>query len=153
MNTVTLEHPIVVDADEESLYARVGKMLGLKSVHTEVDLIDRVESGLTFRAVQNLQSHAGLTDAETYELIAPRRTLQRREATGQSLSTEEADKVVRVARVFARAGQVFANGYASSWLREPKETLGDRIPLQLLETELGAQAVEEQLIAIDHGIF
>lgn len=153
MNTATADDPIVVDSDDESLYALVGKMLGLKSVHTEVDLIDRVESGLTVRAVQNLQSHAGLSDGEIYGLIAPRRTLHRREAAGQTLSTEEADKAVRVARVFARAGQVFANGYAGSWLREPKDALGGRIPLQLLETDLGTQAVEEQLLAIDHCIF
>jgi uncharacterized protein (DUF2384 family) len=43
--------------------------------------------------------------------------------------------------------------YAAAWLREPKSSLGDRTPLQLLATESGALAVEEQLIGIEHGIF
>jgi uncharacterized protein (DUF2384 family) len=37
----------------------------------------------------------------------PRRTLSRREASRQLLSREEADKTVRIARVTARAHQVF----------------------------------------------
>jgi len=81
--------------------------------------------------------------------------LNRREASGQLLSSEEADKAVRVARVTARAQQVFAGKpeYAAAWLREPKSSLGDRTPLQLLATESGALVVEEQLIGIEHGMF
>jgi putative toxin-antitoxin system antitoxin component (TIGR02293 family) len=140
---------------DESLYALTAKLLGLKAVDSEVDLIERLEKGLTIATVHSLRVQASLTDAETYHLIAPRRTLNRREASGQLLSSEEADKVVRVARVTARAQQVFAGqpAYAAAWLREPKSTLGDRTPLQLLATESGALVVEEQLIGIEHGMF
>ena len=81
--------------------------------------------------------------------------MSRREAAGQVLSTEEADKVVRIARVLARAQQVFAGqpDYAAAWMREPKSSLGDRTPMQLLATESGALAVEEQLIGLEHGMF
>ena len=155
MNTATLDRPLAFESDEESLHALTAKLLGLKAVHSEVDLIERLEKGLTIATVHSLRVRANLTDAETYQLIAPRRTLNRREASGQLLSSEEADKAVRVARVTARAQQVFAGqpAYAAAWLREPKSALGDRTPLQLLATESGAFAVEEQLIGIEHGMF
>ena len=97
----------------------------------------------------------GLTDEETFQLIAPRRTLSRREAAGQALSREEADKTVRIARVSARAQQVFGGepDYAANWLRTVNPTLGDRTPMQALITESGALAVEELLIGIEHGMF
>ena len=62
---------------------------------------------------------------------------------------------IRVARVTARAQQVFAGqpAYAAAWLREPKSSLGDPTPLQLLATECGALVVEEQLAEIEHGMF
>jgi putative toxin-antitoxin system antitoxin component (TIGR02293 family) len=105
--------------------------------------------------VHSLRARANLSDAETYQLIAPRRTLKRREAPGQILSSEEADKAVRVARITARALQVFAGqpAYAAAWLRDPKSSLGDRTPLQLLATESGALAVEEQLVGIENDMF
>jgi putative toxin-antitoxin system antitoxin component (TIGR02293 family) len=94
-------------------------------------------------------------DAETFELIAPRRTLSRREASGQLLSREEADRTVRVARVTARAQQVFGGKpvYAADWLRTAKSALGDRTPMQAFSTESAAFAVEELLVGIAHGMF
>lgn len=155
MNTATSDQPLAFESGEESLYALTAKLLGLKAVSSEVDLIERLEKGLTTATVHSLRVRANLTDAESYQLIAPRRTLNRREASGQLLSSEEADKAVRVARVTARAQRIFAGKpeYAAAWLREPKSSLGDRTPLQLLATESGALVVEEQLIGIEHGIF
>jgi len=77
---------------------------------------------------------------------------------GQQLKLMAARKVrhnIRVARVTARAQQVFAGqpAYAAAWLREPKSSLGDPTPLQLLATESGALVVEEQLAGIEHGMF
>jgi putative toxin-antitoxin system antitoxin component (TIGR02293 family) len=62
---------------------------------------------------------------------------------------------MRVARVAARAQQVFALqlAYAAVWLREPKSSLGDCTPLQFLATESGALVVEERLAGIEHGMF
>jgi putative toxin-antitoxin system antitoxin component (TIGR02293 family) len=156
MSTATLDRPAAAEVPEESLYARIGALLGLKSaVHSEVDLIERLEKGLGVASVQSLRSRVGLTDAETFELIAPRRTLNRRETSGQLLSREEADKTVRVARVAARAQQVFGGkpDYAAEWLRSANSALGDRTPMQALLTESGALAVEELLVGIEHGMF
>jgi putative toxin-antitoxin system antitoxin component (TIGR02293 family) len=154
MHTAILDRPSTVESPDDSLYTLIGVLLGLK-VRSEVDLIERLEKGLTISAVQHLRARAALSDAETFQLIAPRRTLSRREASGQTLTPEEADKTVRVARVTARAQQVFAGqpDYAADWLREPKSALGDRTPLQALATESGALAVEELLVGIEHGMF
>jgi putative toxin-antitoxin system antitoxin component (TIGR02293 family) len=155
VNTATLDRRLTHGSEVESVYALTARLLGLKAAHSEVDLIERLEKGLTIAAVHSLKARANLTDQETYLLIAPRRTLNRREVSGQSLSSDEADKVVRIARIVARAQLVFAGqaGYAVAWLREPKSELGDRTPLHLLATESGARAVEEQLIGIEHGMF
>ena len=139
-----------------SLYERVGALLGLQSaLHSEGDLIDCLENGLPVSAVQALRTRAGLTDKETYALIAPRRTLKRRETLHQALSREEANKAVRIARVTARAQQTFTGRpeYAAEWLRASKPALGERTPMQALMTESGAVAVEEILINIEQGMF
>lgn len=143
-------------ASGASLYERIGALLGLKSaLHSEVDLIDRLEKGLSVGTVQALRARGGLTDEETYSLIAPRRTLNRREALHQALSREEADKAVRIARVTARAQQVFSGkpAYVAEWLRAAKSALGGRTPMQALATESGALAVEELLVGVEHGMF
>lgn len=141
-------------APEEPVYRRAGRLLGLSSpLHSEIDLIDRLEKGLPVGVLQTLRARVGLTDEEIYELVAPRRTLERRAAARKHLSSEEADRAVRIARVAARAQQVFAGrpAYAQEWLRAPQAGLGERAPLQALASESGARAVEEILLGIEHG--
>jgi putative toxin-antitoxin system antitoxin component (TIGR02293 family) len=136
--------------------ARVADLLGLASgIRSEVDLLDRLEEGLSVSTIQSLRLRAGLTDEEIFQLIAPRRTLSRRQALDQKLTSEEADKAVRIARITGHAQQVFVGepAYVGEWLRAPQEALGERSPLQALATESGALAVEELLVGIEHGLF
>ena len=145
-----------LEDSEESLYRRAARLLGLSTpIHSEVDLVDRLEKGLSPTVIRALRAGLGLTDEEVYALIAPRRTLNRREADGQPLSSEEGDRAVRIARIGARAQQVFAGKpeYAQEWLRTPLRALGDRSPFQALSSESGARAVEEILLGIEHGFF
>src|ERR1700685_318822 len=125
-----------------SLHRKVGELLGLKlSIASEVDLVDRLEKGLPAGVVQALRTRAGLSDEEIYQLIAPRRTLNRREAEQQALSGDEADRAVRVARIVARAQQIFSGkpAYALEWLRTALRSLGDRTPIQVLNSDAGAR--------------
>lgn len=143
-------------AGEASIHKKLGELLGLKGVVTsEVDLIARLEKGLAVGAVRSLQSRGGLSDEELHQLIAPRRTLNRREAEHQPLSADEADRAIRIARATARAQKVFSAkpDYAREWLRCSQRVLGGRTPLEVLTSEPGARAVDELLIGIEHGMF
>jgi putative toxin-antitoxin system antitoxin component (TIGR02293 family) len=158
MRAEQLVHEAIRDeaATSHSLHLRLGELLGLTdTIVSEADLIDRLQRGLPAGVVQALRTRAGLSNEEIYQLIAPRRTLTRREAERQSLSPDEADRAVRVARIVAHAQQVFSAkpAYALDWLRTALGSLGDRSPLQVLTSDTGARAVEELLIGIEYGQF
>ena len=92
--------------------------------------------------------------AELYEGVAPERTLARRRAKREALTSGETDRALRLARATTEAARVFGDAEkAARWLRKPNASLGGQTPLSLLRTEAGAKAVEESLIQIDHGIF
>jgi putative toxin-antitoxin system antitoxin component (TIGR02293 family) len=143
-------------AREESVYRRAGRLLGLSTpLHSEIELLERLEKGLSVHVLEALRARVGLTDEELYRIIGPRRTLERRAAQGLPLSSEEADRAVRIARIAAQAQRLFAArpGYAQEWLRSSQPALRDRAPLQALTSESGARAVEELLLGIEHGFF
>ncbi|MBV9224245.1 MAG: DUF2384 domain-containing protein, partial [Acidobacteriaceae bacterium] len=73
----------------------------------------------------------GLTFTEVANLIISPRTLQNRKAKGiHHFTHDEADRVMRVARILAQATQVFgSNEKALGWLRTPDERLNDRTAL------------------------
>jgi putative toxin-antitoxin system antitoxin component (TIGR02293 family) len=144
-----LETPI---AQQPSLLKRVQQMLGVHGLRSERDLVRLVEEGLATGAIERLLQ-SGLTDAEIYSLIVPRRTLTHRRTRREALSREESDRAVRLARIAALGEQVFGDsGRAWHWLRATKRQLKGRTPLQFTATEAGARLVEELLYRIDEGM-
>lgn len=135
-----------------SAYTLLESKLGVAGIHSDSDLVSLVENRLPPAAIKALV-RGGLTDAEAWQLIVPRRTLAHRIARRESLSRDESDKAVRVARIVAQAEQTFGDpARAWRWMRKPKHQFHNRAPLELLTTEAGARLVEELLAQIDDGI-
>jgi len=136
-----------------AVYALMGGKLGVSKIRSGEDLASLVEKRLPATAIKALV-RGGLSDAEVYQLIVPRRTLAHRIAKHQPLSKEESDKAVRVARVTATAEQVFGEPErAWRWLRESKRRFDGKTPMEMLATEAGARLVEEMIGQIEHGMF
>lgn len=135
-----------------SAYTLLESKLGVAGIHSDSDLVSLVENRLPAAAIKALV-RGGLTDAEAWQLIVPRRTLAHRIARRESLSRDESDKAVRVARIVTLAEQTFGDPVRGwRWMRKPKHQFHDRTPLELLTTEAGARLVEELLAQIDDGI-
>ena len=134
-------------------YARLRGKLGGPRIRTGDELASMVEKRLPVTTIKSLV-RGGLSDAEVYQLIVPRRTLAHRIARHQPLSKTESDKAVRVARITATAEQVFGEPErAWRWLRKPQQRFDGKAPIDMLTTEAGARLVEEMLVQIDQGIF
>jgi len=120
---------------------------------SEFDLATIVERGLPTSRLDLLKAH-GLTFTEISEVVISPRTLKHRNARQESLSGEETDRLVRVARIVALASTVFGNPQkALKWLRTESDRMGRRRPLSMLRTDAGGRLVESRLWQIDEGIF
>jgi putative toxin-antitoxin system antitoxin component (TIGR02293 family) len=106
-----------------AFYSLMGEKLGVSRIRSDEDLALLVEKRLPAAAIKSLV-RGGLSDAEVYQLIVPRRTLAHRIAKHQPLSREESDKAVRVARITTMSERAFHDaGKAWRWLRKPKAAL------------------------------
>ncbi|HWR53471.1 MAG TPA: antitoxin Xre/MbcA/ParS toxin-binding domain-containing protein [Bryobacteraceae bacterium] len=136
----------------KGFYSRLGGKLGVARIRSDRDLATLVDKRLPAATVKSLV-RGGLSDAEAYRLILPRRTLAHRIAKHQPLSKDESDRAVRVARITAMAEQVFGEPErAWRWLRKTKRHFDGRAPIEMLATEAGARLVEEMVLQIDDGL-
>jgi len=117
-----------------------------------MDLVRLVRRGLPIGAVQFVLDSGCLTLAELDRIVLPRKTLANRRKLG-TLTPEQSDRLVRVARVLAAAEETFGSREkAGTWLRRPTTALAGECPLELLDTDEGAREVETLLGRIAHGI-
>ena len=136
--------------------ATVAKTLGGlgrgRAAGTEFALLGAVRDGLPVSALDRLVADGTITEAEIEAHFIPRRTLYARRQKG-TLSREQSDLIVRLARAQARAEEVFGcRQDAHAWLREKNGALQGHAPLTLLDTEEGGRLVEAVLGRIAHGI-
>lgn len=116
--------------------------------------VARSREGLDKQALQRLLTRLDVSMAEVSHLLpVSERTLQRY-PNDKILSRDISGHIVAIAKVFARSTEVFEDqDKARRWLHKPCRALGNQVPLSLLDTPLGIQAVEDELSRIEHGVY
>lgn len=123
-----------------------------RSLRTELDLQTAIREGFPQTVVEEVMHGAGLTLKElAASLDLSPRSLQRRRGQGR-LARFESDRLYRLARIIALAKRYIGDDQAAiRWLRRPNRALGGSVPLQHIDTEVGARAVENVLGRIAYG--
>jgi putative toxin-antitoxin system antitoxin component (TIGR02293 family) len=123
-----------------------------RSLRTETDLQAAIREGFPQTVVEEVMHAARLTLKElAASLDLSPRSLQRRRREGR-LARYESDRLYRLARIIALAKHYVGDDEkATRWLRRPNRALGGTTPLALIDTELGARAVENVLGRIAYG--
>jgi putative toxin-antitoxin system antitoxin component (TIGR02293 family) len=117
-------------------------------------LIERVRTGFPYAEFERVRAALDLASGELGRLLSiPPRTLSRRRHGGR-LSPDESERLLRVERLFALAGEMLrSDAHAREWLKSPKRALGGKTPLEYAETEVGAREAEDLIGRIRHGVF
>jgi putative toxin-antitoxin system antitoxin component (TIGR02293 family) len=137
-------HAVVEQLGGKSAFGRVLK--------TESDVQAAIREGFPQAVVTEVMQNAGLTLKEIgNSLDLSPRSLQRRRHEGR-LARYESDRLYRLARIVALAKQALDDREkALRWLKRPNRALGGQVPLDIIDTELGARAVEQVLGRIVYG--
>jgi putative toxin-antitoxin system antitoxin component (TIGR02293 family) len=123
-------------------------------IKNESDVVNRLRSGLPYSVLEALAHDFQLELRELARILdIPWTTLMRRRRA-KHFQPDESDRLYRLAHIAALAADVLEDkARGSRWLRKPNRALGGVVPLQLLDTEVGARQVETVLGRIEHGVY
>jgi len=130
------------------------KILG-RSIRNPDDLAHLIRKGLPATSVSALAEKLHVANTVlSRKLGIPQRTMTRRITENRAFTQAESDRIVRVARVYAHAVDMLGEAEkAVAWLQTPNRALGGAKPLDQLDTDLGARAVEDILGRIAYGVY
>jgi putative toxin-antitoxin system antitoxin component (TIGR02293 family) len=123
-----------------------------RSLKNQTDLQAAIRDGFPQPVVDEVMQGARLTLKElAASLDLSPRSLQRRRRYGR-LARFESDRLYRLARIVALAKHFLGDeAVATRWMKRPNRALGGDTPLNSIDTELGARAVENLLGRIAYG--
>ncbi len=132
-----------------------GDVLLKRKVRSEADLRTLTRAGLPVAALPAVAGRLTMDRKALARVIGiSDRTLSRRLAHAETLSAEESDRTVRLARVVAMATETFGTPEkASTWLKSPNRAIEGSIPIELLDTDAGTRTVETILGRIEWGVY
>lgn len=123
--------------------------------HTAIEAHERVRKGISLEEVMHAMEQIGLTQQEMSTLLGvPLRTFQRWLSGSETkLDTTTGGRYYRAIKTIDHATMLLGSLTTTlQWLRSPQRALGFRVPLELLATEPGAEAVEDLLGRIEYGV-
>jgi putative toxin-antitoxin system antitoxin component (TIGR02293 family) len=118
-------------------------------------LLKAIEKGFTWKTFERFVKNIALPSEQVADVLGiPRRTLARRKSEGR-LKSDESDKLLRLARVFGSALDLYDGNREAAvlFLTDVNIALGGVAPLEIARTHVGADEVENLVGRIQYGMF
>lgn len=126
-------------------------LLQLKDPKKEVSLTWK---GLKASVIKAFLAQEGfLVKDVLVRLGIPASTYFGKKKSQKALDAYTTEKFIRLILVMVKASKILGEAEAKNWLYKAIPSLGNEVPLDLLDTEAGHRLVERALLQIEHGVY
>jgi putative toxin-antitoxin system antitoxin component (TIGR02293 family) len=116
--------------------------------------IAQVREGLPLAELEHMAQVLGIDRVQLADILdTSLRTLQRKAEADSRLGPAASDRLARIKRIHELATHVLGESdKAARWLTSASRGLGGEVPLQMLDTDIGTQRVQQELREIEYGM-
>lgn len=116
--------------------------------------IEAIRNGVPPQNIERyLSRHNYVIKDVLHRLNIPASTYKSKKGKGQVLDSAASEKLMRLVSVIRVAGEIIGESEAKDWLYREVPSLGNRKPIDLLDTEVGHGLVEQVLQQIKYGVY
>jgi putative toxin-antitoxin system antitoxin component (TIGR02293 family) len=120
----------------------------------ETDLIQLIRKGVSKKSLDHLITQIGYSISDIASVLHVSDRNLRRYEPKEKLNTEQSERLVEIARLYARGEQVFGSIPAfNQWMNAEILAFGNQTPRSFLDTSIGIQLLMKELGRIEHGVF
>lgn len=132
----------------------VATLAPFNAVENVSDFIQCIRSGVPKKALDNLVDVTGISPAGLASIVRTSDRTLRRYSANQKLNAEQSERVIELAKVYSRGEEVFGSiDNFREWMNSTVLALGNKKPIEFLDTSLGIEMLMDELGRIEHGIF
>lgn len=117
----------------------------------QFELIERIRKGVKKTDWKLLLENIGATEKE-FEFILPTSISSMQKKNIYDAETSE--RIYEISRLFGLGYEVFdSETDFKNWLISPSKSLGNRIPFELLDSSLGFELIENEIVRIQYNVY
>lgn len=117
----------------------------------QFELIERIRKGVKKTDWKLLLENIGATEKE-FEFILPTSISSMQKKNIYDAETSE--RIYEISRLFGLGYEVFdSEADFKNWLISPSKSLGNRIPFELLDSSLGFELIENEIVRIQYNVY
>jgi len=125
------------------------------SVRSDWDLIDLSKKGLKKSVLKNIASQLGISLAGTVKLLGITVKEFNEKNEDELFTTRHSEHILKLAELISRGRDLWGNEQDKfkAWLKDEIPALGEKKPIELLDTILGIEMVMTIIGRIEHGVY
>lgn len=122
-------------------------------IHSTLDLITISRQGITKKAALALAKGLVMSTNQLLPILHVSERTWQRYSDDKLLPQDMTERALHLASLYQQGEEIFGRAEKfRGWMSYPNPALGDRKPIDLLDSLYGFRAIEEELIRIDYGV-
>lgn len=128
-------------------------IFGKTNLDSRIDFINLSRKGLSMSIFKKIQQYTSLTTKEISEILPVSERQLVRYKDDHVLRKDISSHLIQLVELFERGFEVFGEEKFKKWIRSEVRALGNNSPIELLDTSIGVQMVNDILGRIEHGVY
>lgn len=119
--------------------------------HFKLDLIDKIREGVKKTDWKQLLQFTSSTEKEFENILPSSISSMQKNAV---YNKETSERIYELARLFGLGYDVFdTKTDFKNWLMTPSKSLGNKVPFELLDSSIGFEIVENEIVRIQYNVY
>ena len=128
-------------------------LLHNEQINQRTDLIGIVRAGIETKYLKEIQEYTSLSDNEIGEVLPISQRQLVRYASDHRLNKEITSHLLQIIELYQKGYKLFGRVKFNLWLRTQNKVLGNIRPLEMMDTSIGIEMIEDVIGRIEHGVY
>ena len=131
----------------------IESILNLDTINQRTDLIEIARSGIPTKYIKSIQDYTTLTDKELVAILPISQRQLIRYASDHVLNKGITSHLIQLIELFQKGYKLFGAEKFNLWIRTPNKVLTNYPPIEIMDTSIGIEMIEDIIGRIEHGVY
>ncbi len=131
----------------------IKKIFGIKKLNSRMDYVSLSREGISMEIFNKILKYTTITTKEMSSILPVSERQLSRYDKDHVLRKDISSHLIQLIELFERGYDVFGLDKFKLWIRRANKALGNVKPIDILDTSIGIQMVEDLIGRVEHGVY